>query len=63
MNLDVLSANIRKRGIISVWCCFEDQGTLAPVATLPEEASAEVQPKLQRHVETRHAGHRIDLNP
>ena len=31
-------------------------------APLPEEAGTEVQAKLQRHVETRHAGYWVDLN-
>ena len=63
MNLDVLAADIRKRGVISVWLCLEDQCAFAPVAPLSKEASTEVQSKLQRHVEARHAGDWIDLNP
>lgn len=62
MDLYVLAADIRKRGVVAVWLCFEDQGTLTPVASLTEEASAETQSKFHRHVETRHAGEWVDLS-
>ncbi|MGC1458240.1 MAG: hypothetical protein WA825_08185 [Steroidobacteraceae bacterium] len=62
MNLYVLAADIRKRGVIAVEFGLEDQGALASMAPLSKEAGPEVQAKLQRHVETWHAGGGVDLN-
>jgi len=47
VNLNILAADIGKRGIVAVWVGFEDQRALAPVSPLPKEASTQMQAKFQ----------------